>query len=61
MVMGLVHGPHEVPSRCHPTVLSVVWIFGKSLPLCIFHINTNVLSECAEIILVHHMTNFAGK
>lgn len=42
-VMRLIHRPCEIPSRCRPALLSVVWVFGKSLPLCFFHINTRLL------------------
>ena len=61
MVMWLIHRPCEIPCRCCPAILSVVWIFGKSLPLCIFHINTKALSDYAEIILIRHVTNFVWK
>lgn len=34
---------------------------GKPFPLYAFNINTKASSDCAEVISIHHLTNFAWK
>lgn len=61
MVMGSIHGPCEIASRCHPAIPLALWVFGKSLPLCIFHNNTKFLGDYAKIVLIYHLANFSRK